>query len=63
MVLKPRWYTPLHGTGAAAGGKVDPRSDLFAIGVMLFEMITGSRPHDGDTLKSVVMAKLRGPEN
>ena len=56
FVGTPRYMAPEQ----AAGGKVDPRSDLFAIGVMLFEMITGSRPHDGDTLKSVVMAKLRG---
>lgn len=56
FVGTPRYMAPEQ----AAGGKVDPRSDLFAIGVMLFEMITGSRPHDGDTLKSVVMAKLKG---
>jgi hypothetical protein len=27
---------------------------------MMFEMITGQRPHEGDSLKAVVMAKLKG---
>lgn len=56
FVGTPRYMAPEQ----AAGGDVDGRADLFAIGVMLFEMITGQRPHEGDTLKAVVMAKLKG---
>ncbi len=56
FVGTPRYMAPEQ----AAGGAIDGRSDLFAIGVMLFEMITGQRPHEGDSLKAVVMAKLKG---
>ncbi|MFO0727009.1 MAG: serine/threonine-protein kinase [Myxococcota bacterium] len=56
FVGTPRYMAPEQ----AAGGAIDGRSDLFAIGVMLFEMITGQRPHEGETLKAVVMAKLKG---
>jgi serine/threonine-protein kinase len=56
FVGTPRYMAPEQ----AAGGSVDARSDLFAIGVMLFEMIIGARPHEGDSLKAVVMAKLKG---
>jgi predicted Ser/Thr protein kinase len=32
-----------------AGREVDPRSDLYALGLMTFEMLTGKRPFSGST--------------
>jgi serine/threonine protein kinase len=43
----------------AEGKPVDQRSDIFAIGVMLYEMTTGERPFRGDTSLSVLSSILR----
>jgi len=40
----PRYMAPEHVTGQA----VDHRIDLFALGVVCFEMLTGRSPFDGD---------------
>ena len=56
FVGTPRYMAPEQ----AAGTAVDGRADLFSVGVILFEMITGRCPHEGDSLRDVVLAKLKG---
>ena len=43
----------------AAGRAIDERSDLFSLGVLLFEMATGRQPFDGETAMLVLVAVAR----
>jgi serine/threonine protein kinase len=41
------------------GGPIDPRSDLFAFGVIFYEMLAGKRPFRGDSAADLQSAILR----
>ncbi|MFD0311943.1 Stk1 family PASTA domain-containing Ser/Thr kinase [Streptomyces sp. NPDC127119] len=62
--------TVTHTTGAILGtvsylapeqiehGTADPRVDVYACGILLFEMLTGDRPHSGDSPAAVLYKHL-----
>jgi serine/threonine-protein kinase len=57
LVGTPRYMSPEQLTG----GTVDPRSDLYSLGVLLFQMISGRTPHAARDHMQAVVAHLQDP--
>ena len=53
----PAYISPEQGTGR----EVDLRTDLYAAGVLAFEMFTGRRPFRGDTAAQMIIQHLNDP--
>jgi serine/threonine-protein kinase len=45
----------------AQGAPADYRSDIYSLGVVLFEVFTGRLPFTGDTIMNIVLAHIRNP--
>jgi serine/threonine protein kinase len=45
----------------AQGIGLDARSDLYSVGVMLFEMLSGNKPYTGSSAMEVMQQHVHGP--
>ncbi len=57
IVGTPAYMSPEAGLGQ----RVDQRADIFSLGTILYEMVTGRTPHTGDTPMSVILKQLNEP--
>jgi len=60
VVGTPLYMSPEQFVGKKAGEEIDGRTDLYSLGVVLYEMVTARVPFAGDTLYAVMMQHMEG---
>ncbi len=60
MVGTPLYMSPEQFMGKKAGDDIDGRTDIYSLGVVLYQMVTARLPFEGDTLYSLMMQHMEG---
>lgn len=60
VVGTPLYMSPEQFMGKKAGGEIDGRTDIYSLGVVLYQMVTAQLPFEGDTPYSLMMQHLQG---
>lgn len=60
VVGTPLYMSPEQFMGKKAGDAIDGRTDLYSLGVVLYQMVTAQLPFEGDTLYSLMMQHVEG---
>jgi serine/threonine-protein kinase len=60
VVGTPLYMSPEQFMGKKAGEEIDGRTDLYSLGVVLYQMVTARLPFEGDTLYAIMMQHIQG---
>jgi eukaryotic-like serine/threonine-protein kinase len=60
VVGTPLYMSPEQFMGKKACEEIDGRTDLYSLGVVLYQMVTARLPFEGDTLYSIMMQHMQG---
>ncbi len=57
LIGTPAYMSPEQGQGL----RVDQRTDIYSLGIMLYEMVTGQLPFDADTPLAIILKHINDP--
>ena len=60
VVGTPLYMSPEQFMGKKAGEEIDGRTDLYSLGVVLYQMVTARLPFEGDSLYAIMMQHIEG---
>src|SRR5579864_3957767 len=60
VVGTPSYMSPEQFMGKKAGGVIDGRTDIYSLGVVLYQMVTAQLPFEADTIYSLMMQHMEG---
>ena len=60
VVGTPLYMSPEQFMGKKAAGEIDGRTDIYSLGVVLYQMVTAQLPFEGDTPYSLMMQHIQG---